>query len=776
MSCHSPSSSGLWGVRMDGPTFQHPESRRTLHIFWTESFSSLFLLFLYIQLIMSDVSASADASAAVSADVSVANDDNSKDVTVTGKEKAKEKDKRVIVVSPCPPSVATAYMILRGTVAGLLGLDLNMTLQEQSQSQVEVSILQPTYIKEGIPSAKFSMMVGKKLGSGLVALPEDPNDQAAFLTLVETTANRIVSEAMPIRATMIPSQAQAQELYGSHILNQGLRTRPKKNVNNSSAEDETILVAQIQNIITCVPPAIPYSTTEGLSIVLDRKQSFVSCGKKAKKAEVVLKFVATTTIATTSHVATLDMEPFAPDSNQMVLLPEGQVLYDAQQQQAAAAAAAALEAVEAAKQATESAEVANAQTQDNVVDDMVVNAFEVSGKIDYTKLVDKFGSKIIDDDLMRRLEALTVGQGRVPTLHRFLRRNIFFSHRDLTALLDCVEQGRPMYLYTGRGPSSAAMHLGHLVPFLFTQWLQQAFDCPLVIQMTDDEKFLFKGQYDDEQGDNLNYFADLTVENARDIIACGFDYNKTFLFSDLDYVGVMYPNIVRIWKAVTTNTVNGIFGFDGTSNIGKIAFPAIQAAPAFSSSFPVVLGGAPPDTACLIPCAIDQDPYFRMTRDVAHKLVPKNTSPASTLGGKPALIHSKFFPPLQGAEGKMSSSDTNSAVFLTDTPEEIELKIKQHAFSGGQESKQLQQELGADLDADVAYQWLRFFLEDDDELEAIGQSYASGKGEYWSTGSVKKRLVQVLQELVAAHQERRANITDDDVRQWMVQRNILKSP
>ena len=41
--------------------------------------------------------------------------------------------------------------------------------------------------------------------------------------------------------------------------------------------------------------------------------------------------------------------------------------------------------------------------------------------------------------------------------------------------------------------------------------------------------------------------------------------------------------------------------------------------------------------------------------------------------GKPALIHSKFFPPLQGAKGKMSASDTTSAIFLTDTPEEIQV-------------------------------------------------------------------------------------------------------
>lgn len=47
--------------------------------------------------------------------------------------------------------------------------------------------------------------------------------------------------------------------------------------------------------------------------------------------------------------------------------------------------------------------------------------------------------------------------------------------------------------------------------------------------------------------------------------------------------------------------------------------------------------------------AIDQDPYFRLVRDNAHRM--KNPSP------KPALIHSKFLTALQGAGGKMSASD-----------------------------------------------------------------------------------------------------------------------
>ncbi len=63
------------------------------------------------------------------------------------------------------------------------------------------------------------------------------------------------------------------------------------------------------------------------------------------------------------------------------------------------------------------------------------------------------------------------------------------------------------------------------------------------------------------------------------------------------------------------NQVRGIFGFTMESNIGKIAFPAVQAAPSFPTSFPHMFGQRR-DIRCLIPCAIDQDPYFRMTRFV----------------------------------------------------------------------------------------------------------------------------------------------------------------
>jgi len=329
-----------------------------------------------------------------------------------------------------------------------------------------------------------------------------------------------------------------------------------------------------------------------------------------------------------------------------------------------------------------------------------------------------------------------------------IRRGMFFSHREFNTILDRYEQGKPFFLYTGRGPSSDSMHLGHLIPFMFTKWLQDVFDVPLVIQLTDDEKFLFKHQL---KVDQTYAFA---KQNAKDIIAVGFKLEKTFIFSDYDYVGgEFYKNISKISRQITLSQAKAAFGFNDSDNIGKIHFAAIQAAPSFSNSFPQIFGSVS-NIPCLIPCAIDQDPYFRLTRDVAAKLKYP----------KPALIHSKFFPALQGPQTKMSASDVNSSIFMTDTQNQIKNKINRHGFSGGQETEEEHRRLGGNPDVDVSYQYLTFMLDDDEELARLYNEYKAGT---LLTGQLKARCIQVLQGLVKGFQERRSKITDAEVAKFM---------
>ncbi|KAH9911429.1 tryptophanyl-tRNA synthetase [Epithele typhae] len=363
--------------------------------------------------------------------------------------------------------------------------------------------------------------------------------------------------------------------------------------------------------------------------------------------------------------------------------------------------------------------------------------------IDYDKLVDQFGTRRIDDALLARFERLT---GHKP--HIFLRRGMFFSHRDFDRILDRYEQGKPFFLYTGRGPSSDSMHLGHMIPFMFTKWLQEVFDVPLVVQLTDDEKFLFKHELKPEQTYGF------AKKNAQDIIAVGFKLERTFIFSDYDFVGgAFYRNVTKISRAITINQAKATFGFNDSDNVGKIHFVAIQAAPSFSNSFPQIFGTTS-DIPCLIPAAIDQDPYFRLTRDVATKLKYP----------KPTLLHAKFFPALQGPQTKMSASDPNSSIFMTDTASQIKNKITKHGFSGGQESLEEHRRLGGNPDVDVAYQYLGFFMEDDEEWKKLGEDYRKGE---LLTGELKGKCIKVLQDFVKEFQESRAKITEEQIRAFM---------
>jgi tryptophanyl-tRNA synthetase len=117
----------------------------------------------------------------------------------------------------------------------------------------------------------------------------------------------------------------------------------------------------------------------------------------------------------------------------------------------------------------------------------------------------------------------------------------------------------------------------------------------------------------------------------------------------------------------------------------------------------------------------------------------------------------------------MSSSNPNSAIFMSDTPNQIKKKINSHAFSGGQETAELQRELGANPDIDVAYCYLTYFDDDDEKLARIYDEYKSGK---MLTGDLKKECIAVVQKYVKEFQEARAKVSDDIMKDYMTPRKL----
>jgi len=362
----------------------------------------------------------------------------------------------------------------------------------------------------------------------------------------------------------------------------------------------------------------------------------------------------------------------------------------------------------------------------HLAEKFIVTPWEVSGEIDYDKLIRDFGVKPLDDKILNRLEK------RVGTLHYFLRRKIFFAHTYFDAILEQAEKGNKIYLYTGRAPSGP-VHLGHLVPWIFCKWLQDKFDAELLFQIPDEEKFLFNESL------TLEDTKKWAEENILDIIAIGFNPKKTKIFLDTEYANTMYKHACRIAKKITLSTAKSAFGFTDSNNLGQIFYTCMQSVPAF---LPTILEGR--STHCLIPCAIDQQPHFFMTNDVAPKLGYPKT----------ATILSRFLPGLQGMhqEGKMSSSIEKTTIFTTDAPQQVSNKIMKHAFSGGKDSIEEHRKHGGNPDIDVSYQYLAYFLEDSKKLKEIHDDYKSGK---MLSGDLKKFTIGIINKFLKEHQNRR---------------------
>ncbi|MCH8906903.1 MAG: tryptophan--tRNA ligase [Candidatus Heimdallarchaeota archaeon] len=359
----------------------------------------------------------------------------------------------------------------------------------------------------------------------------------------------------------------------------------------------------------------------------------------------------------------------------------------------------------------------------------IVTPWEVSGDLDYAKLIKKFGTKPFDETLTNKLAKLTGGD-----IHPMIRRGLVFSHRDFDWLLSHIESGGDFALYTGRGPSGDT-HLGHLVPWFFTKWLQDKFDVELYFQITDDEKFLYNPQYTYDQTIGYAY------KNIEDILAVGFDPEKTKFIIDSQAGPKFRKLATEISKRITFSTVKAIFGYNESTNIGLLYHPAIQAAPCF---YPSIIHGR--KIPVLIPAGIDQDPYWRATRDIAKKMGYY----------KPVALHSEFIPGLEKG-GKMSSSNPNSTVFTTDTGKVASKKVNR-AFTGGRATIEEQKRLGGDPGICNVFSWYRSSFEEDDT--ALQKRWDDCKNGDLMCGPCKMDLADRVVLFLEMHQSKKEDVAD----------------
>jgi tryptophanyl-tRNA synthetase len=144
---------------------------------------------------------------------------------------------------------------------------------------------------------------------------------------------------------------------------------------------------------------------------------------------------------------------------------------------------------------------------------------------------------------------------------------------------------------------------------------------------------------------------------------------------------------------------------------------------------------------CIVPCGIDQDPHFRVTRDVAPYLgYPKTT-----------MMYCKLFPSLMGGD-KMSSSVPESTIYTTDTPKQVKKKVGR-AFTGGAVSVEEQRKNGGNPDVCMVYRYFYYMFEPDDErLKKIYEECRNGER---LCGQCKAELTEKINSFLEKHQQKR---------------------
>lgn len=366
-------------------------------------------------------------------------------------------------------------------------------------------------------------------------------------------------------------------------------------------------------------------------------------------------------------------------------------------------------------------------------EEFVVNPWEVSGNVDYLRLVRDFGLQDLKDLPKQFNDNL------------LFRRGIVFAHRDFGKIVSAIQNKKKFAMMTGLMPTGK-FHIGHMLvaqQMIFYQKL----GAKVYVAVADVEAYNARSQ-------SIEVSRKIAVEEyIMNYAALGLDLKKADVYfqssrsDDAEKSNAYYRLQNLLAKHATFAEFNAVYG---EISPGKMIAALLQASDMLHPQLKEFSGEIP----IVVPVGVDQDPHIRLARDIAQRI--KLTPMAST--------YHKFIPGLKG--GKMSSSDENSYIALTDSPKEVETKIKKYAFSGGRDTLEEHRAKGGNPDVDVSFQYLKFFFEEDDEkLKKIEKEYRSGN---LLSGELKKIAVSKIAEFLKEHQARRDKVGKDVSRIWRI--------
>ncbi|HII83765.1 MAG TPA: tryptophan--tRNA ligase [Methanobacterium subterraneum] len=350
-----------------------------------------------------------------------------------------------------------------------------------------------------------------------------------------------------------------------------------------------------------------------------------------------------------------------------------------------------------------------------------------SAIVNYEKLIEEFGIKPFHNLL-----------GDIENPHILMRRGIVFGHRDFGRIIKAIREKSEFAVVTGMMPSGK-MHIGHKMIVDQLTWYQDK-GAEIHIPIADMESYSARG-IDFKEAKRI-----AIEEYITNYIALGLDPDNEKLHIYLQSKNKIVGDLAyKLAKRVNMNEMKAIYGFSGSTNIAHIYAPLIQVADILHPQIKECGGPKP----TVVPVGPDQDPHIRLTRDIAERFQSQFEfiTPSST--------YHRFITGLTG--GKMSSSKPKTAIFLSDTPEVAEKKLKS-AKTGGRESLEEQKKMGGVPEDCVVYEMLLYHLiQSDDELKEIYHQCREGS---IMCGECKARSAEMMKNFFKNFHKKREKAKD----------------
>lgn len=334
---------------------------------------------------------------------------------------------------------------------------------------------------------------------------------------------------------------------------------------------------------------------------------------------------------------------------------------------------------------------------------------------DYEKIFSEFGLKRFPEEYKRRLN------------HLVFRRNIVYAHRDFEKVFERIINKKLFINMTGIA-TSGYLHFGHKLVIDIFSFFKKC-GARNFFGICDIDAYVSRP---DNKVPGLKKAKEYAVSNLADALALGLGKKDVYVQSRKEQR--YYEFAFELSKKITSSTFQAIYGH---LDLGKVSANLLQYADILHPQLREFCGKMPSITAI----AIEQDPHIRAVRDLAKRLPYALELPSSIY-----IIHQ---PGLKKGM-KMSSSISESAIFLADSPETAEKKIK-NAFTGGRDTEEEQRRLGGNPDICSVHILLKFHYPDDKKVEELYQDCRAGK---ILCGECKQFCIKFISDILKKHQKK----------------------